>query len=566
MSLLKKVEITNFECFREPTSFDLDSATFFIGENNLGKSSVFRAICIFFGELAFGTQYLNETEHRRKKAGSNTCKITIVFDLTALHLKALRERLLKLNQGNNLLRVTRQITAYKNHDEEKFLILGRKLAYEDMHEDIRTLIESVTVNYIHPHQGTELLNKAQNKLQKRLLDNWGRATSVSKELNKLEKEWQKYRQQSNLYLSSLLTTEIQSFWGKGKVSIELPSSIRDIIKVGDVRFQAADDLPAISLTSQGTGVQQSLLYYASYVLDSDRTLRRNKEYNPVWLLEEPESFLHADMIIRLAKDLTSAPWLANIQLLTTTHSGLLLASSMNANDQTTWNVLNNHRLKSSFKPGDIDAAKIEEIGNLMGDPKFEVYFRANENHIFIEDKSGILIAALRENNITATGLGGIDVVKKYVSVLTTNPFSKTWFIVDDDLGAEQIKDLLTGAEAQEDNEFRRYKLKNHVTIILLPKHWSMECLFEEFDSFVEECVDKICDENLRVKDQIDRLCIATASKLHDKYLNNPVPSRADVVHLLKRDKNVKHEFWRRVKAEQYDFKPDSIETLKRLLT
>lgn len=566
MSLLKRVEITNFECFRETTGFDLGSATFFIGENNSGKSSVFRALCIFFDELDFSVQHLNETEHRRKKKESNACKIAIIFDLSALHLKALKERLLKLNRGDNLLRVTQQITAYKNYNDEKYQSPGRKFSsYEDLPEDVRTLIQSVTINYIHPQQGAELLTKAQSKLQKRLLDNWGRATSVSKELNKLEKEWQKYRLQSDRYLSNLLTEEIQRFWGKGKVTIELPGSIRDIIKVGEVRFQAADDLPAISLTSQGTGVQQSLLYYASYVLDSDRTLRRNQEYNPVWLLEEPESFLHADMIIRLAKDLTSDEWLQNIQLLTTTHSGLLLASSVKAHDHITWNVLNGHRLQSSFSPKALDDAKIKAIGDLMGDPNFEVYFRANENHVFLEDTSGVLVAKLGAHHITAKGLGGIDVVKKYVTVLTTHPFTKTWFIVDNDLGADQIRSLLSGAAECEDHDFRQCKLKNNVSIILLPQRWSMENLFEGFDDFIDECVDGTVDAQLRVKSQVDRLCIQTANTLNNRYLTNRVPSRADVADLLKRDKNVKHEFWRQVDAGLYDFKAGMIDTLKRLL-
>jgi len=424
--LLKKIKLDNFECFKESTEFELASATLFIGENNAGKSSIFRALCLFFDELEFEVGFLNKTRHLAKKKGSNISEITITFDLSALKMKAFKKRLLKFNKKIEILPITIRYIYRESYTDEIFLINGKKQIFEELDPDIKTLIESVKINYLHPQQGNELLEKAQEKLRNRLLDNWGRNKKLSQELNNLEKEWDHYRGMANGYLSEILSEKVKKFWGKGKVNINLPKSVKDLIKVGDISFQSDDTLPDIPLTSHGTGVQQSLLYYASFILDSDRTLRRNQEYHPVWLLEEPESFLHADMIIKLSKDLTSNEWLENIQLLLTTHSGLMLANSLNIKNNILWNVLTKHQLKSSYNPSTINDQKINEIGKIMGDPDFEVYFNVNKTPIFIEDTSSVLINKLEQENIYVKGLDGIDEIKKYLTVLESNNFTKAF--------------------------------------------------------------------------------------------------------------------------------------------
>jgi len=263
MGLLKQIEISNFECFRGNTFINLEDATFFIGENNSGKSSIFRAIRLFFDEIEFKSEHLNKTELKRKKSWSKTSTIAIIFNLSYLKNKALKKRLIQFNGNNELLKITGKFIYNLDYPSEEFEILGITYQlYDNLDIDIQKLIESVKINYIHPQEGTELLKKAQEKLQKRLLDNWGRSTVISKELNKLEDEWKKYRSDANNYLSSMLTENIKRTWGKGKVSINLPESVKEVIKIADITFQADEILPEIQLTAQGTGIQQSLLYYA----------------------------------------------------------------------------------------------------------------------------------------------------------------------------------------------------------------------------------------------------------------------------------------------------------------
>lgn len=572
MGLLKRIEIHNFECFRENTLIDLEDATFLIGENNSGKSSILRALCLFFNELEFKLYHLNKTELKRKQAWSRTTTISIIFDLSCLKLNAFKNRLIKFNKKQNLLKITAKFTYKADYPEEEFEILGKSNIYENLEPDIQKLIESVKINYIHPQEGTELLEKAQKKLQKRLLDNWGRSTVISKELNELENKWRKYRSDANKYLSSMLTENIKRTLGKGIVNVNLPESIKDVIKISEITFQADETLPEIQLTSQGTGIQQSLLYYASYLLDSDRTLRRNQEYHPVWLLEEPESFLHADMIIKLAKDLTSNEWLNNIQLLTTTHSGLLLSSSINSQSKILWNILSNHKLTDSYEPVNIDEGKVNKIGKLMGDPNFDVYFYSNISKVFIEDKQPLLISLLANNQINAKGLGGISEVHRYLKAFDVNSSGEIGkimrgkFIIDGDKGKKDCRDYLKDDYKKNEKEgFTQYVHPNGSVIIVLPDGQSSERLIDEFPEYLNSLAHTICNEDLTLKSSIPNALAEVCGNLRRKFLNNPISSWDEVETELEKNDTVKHLFWKEVKDKNYELSAEKVKILKELL-
>jgi len=47
---LARVRISNFRCYVEETTIDFDSLTVLVGRNDAGKSAIFDALAIFFGE------------------------------------------------------------------------------------------------------------------------------------------------------------------------------------------------------------------------------------------------------------------------------------------------------------------------------------------------------------------------------------------------------------------------------------------------------------------------------------------------------------------------------------
>jgi AAA15 family ATPase/GTPase len=572
MGIIYQVGIKNFECFRDEVRINLRDATFLIGENNSGKSSIFRAISLFFEELRFEERCLNKTLYKGKRVGYNISEITLVFDLNSIKTTALKDRLLRFNNKNDRLEIKKRFTHRDSGDIIEFIINGLSYNLDLLPLDFKQLISSIKLNYIHPQEGGELLKRAQIKLRNRLLDNWGRSTVMSREMKSLEEGWEEYRKQASEYLSGLLTENVKNFWGKGEVKINLPKSVKEIIDIGDITFQMDESFPEISLTSQGTGVQQSLLYYASYVLDSDKTMSRNKEYHPVWLLEEPESFLHADMIIKLSKDLTSSSWLENLQLLVTTHSGLLLSNSLKNKEKIVWNLLEEFKIKDSFNPEDIDYKIVNKIGYLMGDSNFDIYFYSSLSKVFVEDSSNVFVNKLIDVGINAKGIGGISELNRHlkamdaVNAISVGKTLKTKFILDGDDGKKEIKSYLTQENLlDKKGGFRRYRISNGSTLIILPEGECAEDLFLEFEDYINEQMHNLCGEDLLLKSSCEGHLSSVYSNLKHKYASNPIESWEILENKLRKDDLVKNNFWNIVSLNNYSPNPDKIGILKELL-
>ena len=414
MELLKTVKISNFMCFRKSQIFNLSQGTYLIGANNAGKSAVLLAIRCFFDEKIFNDSiFLNRTEFTSKGKGYNKCKISIEFNFDAVETKSRRQRLLK-KYGKSLwvskIFTFREVTKTVIVDYE---VSGKKVALERLDEDIKKIIDSVSITYLHPQEGSNLLLKAQRKLRDRLLLNWGRRGGVTDSLKRLSSAWEDLRKNANSYLSRALTSSLQEVWPGSQTKINLPRSINDIIAISDISFQGNQKLPEIQLTSQGTGAQSMVLYLTHFLLDSDRSLHRG-EYHSIWLLEEPESFLHADLVFKLGKQLNSRHWLDNIQMIVSTHSPIILASSRLAEGRIQWILLHQHAVEKNKKIEYWSTDEIVDIGSRMGDSNFDVYFNASltyEDLIFLEDKKDITKEAFTNCGIKITkSLGGVGEV------------------------------------------------------------------------------------------------------------------------------------------------------------
>ncbi len=568
MHLLTKISVKNFRGFRNKTTFNLEDSSYFVGPNNSGKTTVLNAIRFFFDDNFFiDENFINKTAFLSKGKKTNQAEITIEFNLDNLTVKNFKKSLIK--KYNSLLSVSKIISISTETKAVSMLYEINNIPHDNLPEEISRLIDSVKITYLHPQEGKELLHNAQEKLKQRLLANWGRNSNISTSIKDLQKAWDDLRGKTNKYLSGALTENLQNMWLGSSVTINLPRNIKEIIGVSDISFLGYEGAPEIDLTLQGTGAQATILYLTHYLLDSDRSLHRG-EYHPLWLIEEPESFLHADLLASLTKQLNSDRWLENIQMAISTHSPVLLAGTRLAGEKVNWTVLQKYIVKYNKLPQDYSVEEIEELGQMMGDPNFYAYFTIFQNKklIFLEDESQKTKEAFISSGISITeGLSGVGQVKKYLDVLRATPEilqSEAYFLVDADKGKKS--DIKIHIEAMKevlsDGGFKKFKYDNcNIFIILLPAGMAVENLFEEYEDHLNDCVNKIWDQDFKIKSGIP----SNMSRVVSKARNNTISTKIGAIELIKNEQDVKDLFWQKVKDNGYKIKTSNIKTLKTFL-
>lgn len=568
MPLISTVEIENFRCFRKQTRVELQQASYLIGVNNSGKTSMLLALRCFFDESIFCSDYLNQTEYLSRKSGYNRSRISIEFDLNAIDRgKTRKDRL--ISQYGEMLRIT-VIFAYKEASvsvDISYHVGKKKFANKEfLDKDVKDFLACISVSYIHPQEGSALLSKAQDKFKERLFNNWGRHNSVTTQLQQVQESWKDLRRTANGYLSSALTNSLRKMWPDSTALVNLPENIQDIVQVSDIAFQSSPTLPEINLTEQGTGAQSIVLYQTHYVLDSDKSLHRGF-YAPTWLLEEPESFLHTDISIKLGQHLNSEEWLGNIQMIISTHSPVILAASKQQAEKTRWIVFENQGVKLQKDVSNVSEKDIEDIGNMMGDPNFGVYFSASEEEdmVFIEDERPLTKKKLEESGISITlALKGTSDVKKHLDIFRAIPEvvkKSATFILDHDKGLKDFKHYYQDITPKEEDGFKIYALDERVNILLMPENFAAEDLFEEFDAFLGECVDDLYNADMSPKKMIPHELSRADAKMRGRSFD----SFDEIRDVLKTTQDVKDKFWQRVESEKLEIKDLYTTALKKLL-
>jgi len=574
MSLLKRINIRNFKGIRETQSISLAQGTYIVGKNNSGKTTVLEAFKFFFDDKApIDSSFLNRSEFLAKQAGYNRSEISVVFNANEISSKAMQKRIIK--RYKNEFEVNK-ICTYRERTDVSVITYsvnnGKEYSIEDLNSDINKLINSVNVTYLHPQDGEELLKRAQEKLKSRLILNWGRRGAVTDTLEDLKKGWGELRRTSNSYLSRSLSSKLQDVWPGCEVKVNLPSQIEHIIRISDIGIKNSKKFPEIPLTSQGTGAQSMVLYLAHYLLDSDRSLHRG-EYHPLWLLEEPESFLHGEMIFTLGKQLASKEWLENIQMITSTHSPIILACSNESEKNVKWVTLDQCAMTMNKPLEEMNTEDIENIGQQMGDVNFEAYFTYAEESkyfLFIEDSREETIKSLENSGIHVNkGLGGTGEINKYIDTFKT--ISSTikqaaFFLIDHDLGKKDFKRYIkTRKRVQKKEGLEKYKISPRLYLVLLPKGFTYENLYSEYDNHLEEMTGLLFDEE-EGKLVLSETIPAKLSRTHSKIRDKGAPkSWSAAKKRVKNTKDVKDIFWEKVKREHLEISNKYKTAIKELI-
>lgn len=331
-------------------------------------------------------------------------------------------------------------------------------------------------------------------------------------------------------------------------------------------------MPEVLLSDQGNGVQSAVLYQTHYLLDCDKTIHRGV-YFPIWLMEEPEAFLHADIAYKLGTLLVSDGWLSNIQFLATTHSPLILATSSAGGDRVRWSLVDKAGLVFSKKVPELGLEDIENISKRLGDPNFEVYFRISDNspNIIIEDSRPETRDVLISAGINVTQqLTGSGALKKYADVLSGSDFAlrmPVFFILDNDKGSTEFKGILTDDSLEATaGDYAIYKIGRRAYVILLPESYAIEDMFAEYDSYLDEVAHELfatgADGMLRpTTDPVP----AGLTRAHAKIRNKSAVTLTQAKRLISKEQDVKDLFWSKVSNDGLEIAANDSSAIKALM-
>lgn len=581
MSIISAVSLRNYRCYRRQQNFSLASGSYFVGGNNAGKSAVLKAVKLFFEPQGMSLADFNVTELKSRQAGSNRCEIELKFDLSGLkstngHIRDIRKIL-----DRDLSFAIKKIGIYREKTNSIDILYsfssrgrdGSERSYQELPEWIQWFLSRFNVSYIHPQEAERLLVDAQEKLKRRLLSTFGGGSTKYEKLSQLQAAWEALRKEANRDLSEKLTSEMRKIWPSATSQVELPEKIDDIVAISAISFKQDELMPEVLLSDQGNGVQSAVLYQTHYLLDCDRTIHRGV-YFPIWLMEEPEAFLHADIAYKLGTLLVSDGWLSNIQFLATTHSPLILATSAAGDDRVRWALIDKAGLIFSKTVTELGANDIENIAKRLGDPNFEVYFNISDNRpsIIIEDSRPETKNAFISAGIDVTQqLTGAGALKKYVDVLAGSDFAlkaPVFFILDNDKGSTEFKGLLTqnGLEATA-GDYSIYKIGNRAYVILLPALYAVENMFSEYDAHLDVVVDQLFES--KGTNQIWRATTgsvpANLTRAHAKIRSKTASSIEEAKSLISKEQDVKDLFWSRISSEGLSIQLDDAESIRSLI-
>ncbi|NCT85616.1 MAG: ATP-binding protein [Comamonadaceae bacterium] len=556
------------------------SGSYFVGGNNAGKSAVLKAVKLFFEPGGMLLSDFNVTELRSRQAGSNRCEIEIFFDLSDLKSTNGQIREIRKFLDKNGVFSIKKVGIFREKTESidvlySFSLRGKhgsEQRYQELPECVQWFLSRFNVSYIHPQEAERLLFDAQEKLKRRLLSTFGRGASKYEKLSQLQKAWEALRQEANRDLSEKLTAEMRKIWPSATSQVELPEKIDDIVAISAISFKQDEQVPEVLLSAQGNGVQSAVLYQTHYLLDCDKTIHRGVHF-PIWLMEEPEAFLHADIAYKLGALLVSDGWLSNIQFLATTHSPLILATSAAGDERVRWCLLEKSGVVFSKKVPELIQVDIDDISRRLGDPNFEVYFNISDKmpSILIEDARPETKDAFIAAGIAVTKqLTGAGVLKKYVDVLSGSGFAlkaPVFIVLDNDRGAVDFKGFLIEERLRGTaGEYLIYEVGHRSYVILLPSNYSVEDMFEEYDSFIADIANQLFDSAADGSWRATKNSVSGGlTRAHAKVRNKQAADFQSAKVLISKEQDVKDLFWGKVVAESLKIRVDDAEAVKGLM-
>jgi len=297
-----KLEIENFRSIGEKISIgNISNLTTFIGPNNVGKSNILRAINLFFNK---------EVEPgKRFDAGNDFCRgnqrrfalVNIWFKFDASDDRRLLKQLRSHSAGFKDFVYPVTLRAYSN-DNLHYTFTnakGQKIQNETLLKIILGYVDCFYVPAIKDYK-TIINSEMIRKIVGATFQGWGRGIEQSRLLGKNKVAFNQIMQSLQQILSKtggFVTTIVKSVIPRiSKFDFALPhNNLQEFLgKLDLVVTESGIPMP-ITLENEGSGVQSFSIITMLRLLHELRPRSTYKKTSFLWLIEEPETFMHHDL-------------------------------------------------------------------------------------------------------------------------------------------------------------------------------------------------------------------------------------------------------------------------------
>ncbi|HEY5192836.1 MAG TPA: AAA family ATPase [Solirubrobacteraceae bacterium] len=294
-----RIKITNFRSLTRVELKDVDNIVPIVGPNGSGKSNMLRALNLFFnGEVENGVPVdlgrdFHDPELKRKT--KKVIEVQLDMHFGSGLRSDLQQPIDKLAGGNDIVTLRKRWSLDKVTREPIMeLSFGAAGTEPDVLVDWdRTLVErllsSIRFRYISNHvHPTDLLRQEEENIRRGLFRRLGKSPSFSAD------QIEKIREAAESLMSQV-TDELKGSTTRiSNVELGTPTDWGELLWAFGLRMQTGS-AGGREANLHGSGIQSALAYAMLHMLDislgSDFGWRRGA----IWAVEEPESFLHADL-------------------------------------------------------------------------------------------------------------------------------------------------------------------------------------------------------------------------------------------------------------------------------
>lgn len=373
---LEKIRIKNFRSIKSEVTLEVNNKKVIVGPNNSGKTNLLKAIYIFFNSLERDIYNKNTDIPFGIKNEQTSIIATFTLDENDEEIRIKYIALNKLIESNNEINqddinnITIYLSftstgkaSYRIITNERIIPDKRDLSRTFQDEIISNILEKISCNYIPSEKDPTKIY--QDFLLPHLKSHIGEMLQSS-----YQKISDGLSEVSNAINQKINDSGIRNI----KCEFDLPNNnFSDLISSFDFFI---DDGERTNYLNKGSGIQAatslSFLYWVN-----QREVSKGRFV--IWLIEEPESYLHPGLIDSCGKILDSIS--SNSQLILTTHAIGFVPSRHEKTIEA--NIINGETLIRKFNNY---AESTDSIRKSLG-LRFSDFYNLSEYNIFVEGKT-----------------------------------------------------------------------------------------------------------------------------------------------------------------------------------